>query len=90
VDITTNWVTFTILFLLMLWFGRDSFGRMWRVLLLWIHVASGSRLFQYVMLYTPNQDPSIPEEERDVVGIMFSNDEEYMDKIIKITEVTDE
>jgi len=86
VDITNNWIIFTILFLLMLWLGKDVFGRMWRSLLLFIHVASGSRLFEYVMLYTP-EDPSVPEEDRDVMGIVFSNDEEYMNKIMKITEV---
>jgi hypothetical protein len=79
-----NWITFTILFLLMLWLGRDVFGRMWRVLLLWVHIGSGSRLFKYVMLYTPDDDPSVPEEERDVKGIVFSNDEEYMDKIMEV------
>ena len=83
---TTNWATFTILFLLMLYLGKDVFGRMWRSLLLFIHIASGSRLFQYVMLYTPEKDPSVPEEDRDVMGIVFSNDEEYMDKIMEVTD----
>ena len=87
-DTGGNWITFTILFLLMLWLGKDVFGRMWRSILLFTHIATGSRLFKYVMLYTP-EDPSVSEEDRDVKGIVFSNDEEYMDKIIKITEVTD-
>ena len=84
-DITNNWITFTILFLLMLWLGKDVFGRMWRSLLLFIHIAAGSRLFKYVMLYTPD-DPSVPEEERDVKGIVFSNDPDYMDKIMEVTD----
>ncbi len=82
----SNWTIFTILFLLMLYLGRDSFSSMWRSLLLFIHVASGSRLFQYVMLYTPDKDSSVPEEDRDVVGIVFSNDEEYINKIRKVIE----
>ncbi len=88
-NITNNWITFTILFLLMLWLGKDVFGRMWRSLLLFTHIATGSRLFKYVMLYTPEEEPPVPEEDRDVKGIVFSNDEEYMDKIMKITEETD-
>jgi hypothetical protein len=83
---TTNWTIFTILFLLMLYLGKDAFSGIWRTFLFWVHIASGSRLFQYVMLYAPDEDPSVPEEERDVVGIVFSNDEKYIDKISEVIE----
>lgn len=86
-DITTNWGIFTVLFLLVLYVCKDDLSKIWRSLLLFIHVAAGSRLFQYVMLYTPEKDSSVPEEDRDVMGIVFSNDEEYINKIVKITEV---
>lgn len=85
-DYTTNWVTFIILFLLMLWLGSNVFGKAWRMFLFWVHVASGSRLFRCVMLYAPDEDPSVPEDDRVVKGIVFSNDSDYLDKIREVVD----
>ncbi len=82
----SNWIIFTVLFILMLYLGRESFLGMWRSFMLFIHIASGSRLFKYVMLYTPEGHPPVPEKDRDVMGIVFSNDEEYINKIMEVTE----
>lgn len=81
-----KWIIFTVLSLLVLWICKEDLLKIWRALMLWVHIASGGQLFKYVMIYSPEGDPPVPEEERDVMGIVFSNDEEYMDKIIKIME----
>ncbi len=50
----------------------------WYGVLSWLHVWTGSRLFPIVVIYSPCKE--------NVIGLTFTVNREYADKIIKIDE----
>lgn len=56
----------------------DWILKMWHTFLSWLHVWTGSKLFPIVVIYCPDQE--------DVLGLTFTVDKEYADKIMDIVE----
>ena len=56
----------------------DWILKMWHTFLSRLHVWTGSKLFPIVIIYCP--------DEEDVLGLTFTVDKEYADKIMDIIE----
>ena len=69
--------------LLLLVYNHDTVVSIWHKLMFFVHVASGRQLFEYVMLYSPDD---VSEEDRVVKALIFSNDQEYIDKVMEVME----
>ena len=69
--------------LLLFVYNYELIGKIWRKILLFIHVFTGSRLFEYVIMHSPDD---VPEDERVVSGLVFTNDKEYIDKLMEVME----
>ena len=78
-----NWFIVAILTALILAFYHDTITKLWSRFMLYLHVASGKQLFDYVVMYSPDD---VPEEERVVKALIFSNDKEYTEKVLEVFE----
>lgn len=54
----------------------DKVLKVWHTFLSWLHIWTGSKLFPIVVVYCPY--------EEDVLGLTFTTEEEYAEKIMEI------
>lgn len=59
----------------------DWILKVWHTLLSFVHIWTGSKLFPIVVIYSPDQE--------DVLGLTFTVDKRYANKIMDIIEDED-